>query len=77
MITEAAAKSVQQSIGGHLWVDSSATYWRGSRKGIAKAKAKKEAGRAAQQPTGQAKAAGIGGQGTGVTTTGGQAGAGN
>ena len=47
----------QQSIGGHMG-SFKRDIENKEPEGIAKAKAKKEAGRAAQQPTGQAKAAG-------------------
>ena len=52
-----ARRKVQQSIGGYMAAFKRDLLAR-EPEGIAKAKAKKEAGRAAQQPTGQAKAAG-------------------
>jgi len=50
-------KKIQQSIGAYMGAFKRDLLAR-EPEGIAKAKAKKEAGRAAQQPTGQAKAAG-------------------
>jgi len=54
---KADRKVVQQSIGAYMGAFKRDLYAR-EPEGIAKAKAKKEAGRAAQQPTGQTKAAG-------------------
>lgn len=54
---KAERKKAQQSIGAYMAAFKRDLYAR-EPEGIAKAKAKKEAGRAAQQPTGQAKAAG-------------------
>jgi hypothetical protein len=54
---KAERKAAQQSIGAYMAAFKRDLFAR-EPEGIAKAKAKKEAGRAAQQPTGQAKAAG-------------------
>jgi len=54
---KADRKVVQQSIGAYMGAFKRDLFAR-EPEGIAKAKAKKEAGRAAQQPTGQTKAAG-------------------
>jgi len=54
---KAKRKVVQQSIGAYMGAFKRDLFAR-EPEGIAKAKAKKEAGRAAQQPTGQAEAAG-------------------